>query len=114
MSSGTVKNQIDRFWDAVWSGGMSNPREVVEQITYLLFIKRLDDEQARALERAQLLGKLIEGNPFPVGRDELRWSFIKNMHPRDAYEAIANQVFPYVREMGGDDSTFAEHMKEPG
>ena len=106
------QDQIDRIWDAVWSGGMSNPLEVVEQITYLLFIKRLDDEQARALERAQLLGKPIESNPFPVGRDELRWSFIKNMHPDEAYDAVANQVFPYIREMGGDDSTFAEHMKD--
>ncbi|MFN3002460.1 type I restriction-modification system subunit M [Mycolicibacterium wolinskyi] len=112
MLSGEVRNQIDRIWDAVWSGGMSNPLEVVEQITYLLFIKRLDDEQERALEKAQLLGKPVQGAPFPVGRDELRWSFIKNMHPDDAYDAVANQVFPYIREMGGDDSTFAEHMKD--
>ena len=112
MLTGEVRSQIDRIWDAVWSGGMSNPLEVVEQITYLLFIKRLDDEQDRSLERALLLGKPIEGNPFPVGRDELRWSFIKHMHPDDAFDAVANQVFPYIREMGGDDSTFAEHMKD--
>jgi type I restriction enzyme M protein len=109
--SGEVRNQIDRIWDAVWSGGMSNPLEVVEQITYLLFIKRLDVEQSRASQRAELLGKPVEGNPFPVGRDELRWSFIKNMHPDDAYDGIANQVFPFIREMG-DDSTFAQHMKD--
>lgn len=94
MLSGEVRNQIDRIWDAVWSGGMSNPLEVVEQITYLLFIRRLDEEQSRALERAELLGKPVESNPFPVGCDELRWSFIKNMHPDDAYDAIANQCFP--------------------
>ena len=65
MLTGEVRNQIDRIWDAVWSGGMSNPLEVVEQITYLLFIKRLDKMQDRALERAQLLGKPVEVLRFP-------------------------------------------------
>ena len=43
MISGELKNQIDRIWDAFWSGGISNPLEVIEQITYLLFLRRLDD-----------------------------------------------------------------------
>ncbi len=112
MLSGQVRNQIDRIWDAVWSGGMSNPLEVVEQLTYLLFIKRLDDEQHRALHRATVLGQPIEGNPFPVGRDELRWSSIKHMHPDEAYHVLANVVFPFIRDMGGADSTFTAHMKD--
>jgi type I restriction enzyme M protein len=112
MLAAEVRNQIDRIWDAVWSGGMSNPLEVVEQITYLLFIKRLDDEQTRALERASLLNQSVQDNPFPAGRDELRWSFIKNKHPEDAYDTMSNVVFPFIREMGGADSTFAEHMKD--
>jgi type I restriction enzyme M protein len=112
MLAAEVRNQIDRIWDALWSGGMSNPLEVVEQITYLLFVKRLDDEQTRALERANLLNQSVQDNPFPVGRDELRWSFIKNQHPDDAYDTMANVVFPFIREMGGADSTFAEHMKD--
>jgi hypothetical protein len=78
--------------DAVWLGRMFNPREVVEQITYLLFIKGLDDEQARALDRAPLLGQPVEGNPFPVGRHELRWSFIRHMHPDGTYEADRSPV----------------------
>src|SRR3989442_10952583 len=112
MLATEVRNQIDRIWDAVWSGGMSNPLEVVEQITYLLFIKRLDDDQNRALERANLLNQPIQDNPFPIGRDELRWSFIKHQHPENAYDTMANVVFPFIREMGGSDSTFAEHMKD--
>ena len=43
MITGDIKNQIDRIWDSFWSGGISNPLEVIEQITYLLFIRRLDD-----------------------------------------------------------------------
>jgi hypothetical protein len=73
---------------------MFNPREVVEQITYLLFIKGLDDEQARALDRAPLLGEPVEGNPFPVGRHELRWSFIRHMHPDGTYEVSPTRCSP--------------------
>jgi type I restriction enzyme M protein len=110
--TGEIRNQIDRIWDAVWSGGMSNPLEVVEQLTYLLFIKRLDELQDRALQRATLLKQPLEGNPLPIGRDELRWKRIKHMHPNHAYDSVANQVFPFIRQMGGDNSTFAEHMKD--
>lgn len=112
MLTGEIRNQIDRIWDAVWSGGMSNPLEVVEQLTYLLFIKRLDELQDRALQRATLLKQPVRGNPLPVGRDELSWKRIKDMHPDHAYDAVADQVFPFIRQMGGDDSTFAEHMKD--
>ncbi|MFH5227856.1 type I restriction-modification system subunit M [Antrihabitans spumae] len=119
MITGEIKSQIDRIWDVIWSGGMSNPLEVVEQLTYLLFIKRLDDQQTTALERATLLDEPLVDNPFRLGKDELgrdyddlRWSRLKNMHPEEAFDVVANRVFPYIREMRGDESTYAQHMKD--
>lgn len=119
MITGEIKSQIDRIWDAIWSKGMSNPLEIVEQLTYLLFIKRLDDQQTAALERSMLLDEPVEGNPFPIGTDdqgrdydELRWTRLKHMHPDDAFEVVSNRVFPFIRDMGGDGSTYAQHMKD--
>lgn len=119
MITGSVKGQIDTIWNAFWSGGVANPLEVMEQLTYLLFIKRLDDQQTLALNKANRLGRPIEGNPFPVGTDDdgrdyadLRWSTIKNMHPDEAFDVVGQRVFPFIRAMRSDDSTYAHHMKD--
>jgi len=81
MITGDLKSKIDRIWDAFWSGGIFNPLEVIEQITYLLFIKRHDDLQINAEERATLAKKPIGRAVFPAGKDAqgrlydgLRWS----------------------------------------
>lgn len=117
--TGEVKGQIDKIWDAFWSGGIANPLEVMEQLTYLLFIKRLDDQQTLALNKANRLGRPLEGNPIPIGTDDkdrdyddLRWSKIKNMHPDEAFEVVGQRVFPFIRTMRPDDSTYAHHMKD--
>lgn len=109
MLTGEIRNQIDRVWDAFWTGGISNPLEVIEQLTYLLFIKRLDD--LHTLEESKIRntgeGRLIFENP------NFRWSVFKNMEPRRMYEVIAGGVFPFIREMGqGEETTFARHMKD--
>ena len=76
MITGDIKNQIDKIWDAFWSGGIANPVDVIEQITYLLFLKRLDEVQELEERKAARLGKAIERRIFPEGkprsRDELR------------------------------------------
>jgi type I restriction enzyme M protein len=71
MLTGEIRNQIDRIWDAFWSGGISNPLEVIEQITYLLFLRRLDDLQALEENEATQLGKPIERRvSHPVPRQD--------------------------------------------
>ena len=60
MITGELRSKIDRVWDAFWSGGISNPLEVIEQITYLLFIRRLDDLHTTAEHKANRLGQPIE------------------------------------------------------
>src|SRR5713101_6214833 len=119
MLTGDIKNQIDRIWDAFWSGGISNPLEVIEQITYLLFLRRLDDLQTLEELKAQRLKKPIERRIFPEGKDpkkmpyeQLRWSKFKNLEAREMYATVSEHVFPFLRTLGGDESTYAHHMKD--
>ncbi len=111
MLTGDIRNQVDRIWDAFWTGGISNPLEVIEQLTYLLFIKRLDDIHSLELSRLKQLGdgKRI----FDDAQEHYRWSVFKNREPSEMYHIIADEVFPFIREMGkGLDTTFARHMKD--
>src|SRR3954466_11685811 len=104
MLTGELRNQIDRIWDAFWAGGIANPLEVIEQITYLLFIKRLDDlhtvEEAKA---ARLKLKKLERRVFPEGKDskgrdyaDLRWSRFKNFSPAEMFTVVGEHVFPFL------------------
>src|SRR6202171_1802215 len=119
MLTGELRNQIDRIWDAFWSGGISNPLEVIEQITYLLFLRRLDELQTLQELKAERLKKPIERQVFPPGKDskkrpykDLRWSIFKNFEPREMYTVVSEHVFPFLRALGGDESTYAHHMKD--
>lgn len=116
MITGELKSKIDRVWDAFWSGGISNPLEVIEQITYLLFIRRLDDLQVLAEKKARFNDGVIEDPVFLPGQTHLRWSQFKNASPEVMHQTIADDVFPFLRglgtQIGGDGSTYSEHMKD--
>jgi type I restriction enzyme M protein len=119
MLTAEIRNQIDRIWDAFWSGGISNPLEVIEQITYLLFIRRLDDLQTLAENKAARLKAPIERKVFPDGNDakgrpysDLRWSRFKHLAAAEMYTVVSEHVFLFLRTLGGDDSTYAHHMKD--
>ena len=124
MITGGIRSQIDRIWDAFWSGGISNPLEVIEQITYLLFLRRLDDMYTLEENKANQLKKPIERWIFPEGKDvrgrsyeHFRWSRFKHFAPREMFTVVGEHVFPYLRtglvgQLGVADSTFALHMKD--
>jgi type I restriction enzyme M protein len=119
MLTGEIRSQIDAIWNAFWTGGISNPLEVIEQITYLLFLKRLDDLQTLEELKAQRLKKPIERRIFPEGKDpkkmpydQFRWSKFKNLEAREMYTTVSDHVFPFLRTLGGDESTYAHHMKD--
>ena len=119
MLTGELRNQIDRIWDAFWSGGIANPLEVIEQITYLLFLRRLDDLHTLEENKSARLGKPMGRQIFPKGKDtkglafaNLRWSRFKNLSPAEMYTVVGEHVFPFLRTLGGDDSTYAHHMKD--
>jgi len=110
--TGELKSKIDRIWDAFWSGGISNPIEVIEQITYLLFIRRLDDLQTLEENKANRLKKPIEHPIFSIGQDDLRWSKFKHFDPAIMFKVVDERVFPFLRQLGGDGSTYSHHMKD--
>ena len=119
MITGAIKSQVDKVWDAFWSGGISNPLEVIEQITYLLFLRRLDDMQVLEENKATRLKKPIEHRIFPDGKDELgrpyedmRWSRFRNFAPEEMFTVVDRHVFPFLRTLGGNGSTYAHHMKD--
>jgi type I restriction enzyme M protein len=119
MLTGDIRNQVDQIWNAFWSGGVSNPLSVIEQITYLLFIKRLDDLHTLEENKAASLGIAMERRIFPDGKDDqgrpysdLRWSRFKNFEPRAMMDVVADRVFPFLRDMGEEGSSYGEHMKD--
>ncbi|MFI1306897.1 type I restriction-modification system subunit M [Streptomyces sioyaensis] len=112
MITGELKSKIDRLWDAFWSGGISNPLEVIEQITYLMFIRRLDILEQAKENRANRTGRAIDN---PIYTDEtqiLRWSKFVNESPENTLTLVRDKVFPWLRELGGENSTYAHHMKD--
>jgi type I restriction enzyme M protein len=109
--TGELKNKVDRVWDAFWSGGISNPLAVIEQITYLLFIRRLDDLNTLAEKKAHRTGKQ-EGIVFGPDQQDLRWSRFKNDEPAVMYKTVADKVFPFLRTLGVDGSTYSHHMED--
>lgn len=111
MITGELKGKIDRVWDAFWSGGISNPLEVIEQITYLLFIRRLDDLNTLAEKKARLTGA-SDGVLFGASQQHLRWSKLKHEDPTLMHKIVADEVFPFLRGLGGDGSTYSEQMRD--
>ena len=119
MLSSDIRSQIDAIWNAFWSGGISNPMEVLEQITYLLFIRRLDDAHTLEESKALLLKQPMAQRIFPEGKDtlgrpydDLRWSRFKHFAPAEMFNVVGERVFPFLRTRGGDGSTYSQHMKD--
>src|SRR5213083_2017389 len=119
MLTGEIRNQIDLIWDAFWAGGIANPLEVIEQITFLLFIRRLDDLHTLEENKANRLTQPIERRIFPEGSDpkgrpyeDLRWSRFKNLAAKEMFDVVGEHVFPFLRDLGGDNSTYSHHMRE--
>jgi type I restriction enzyme M protein len=126
-----TKSQIKSIWDDFWAGGLSNPLAVMEQITYLLFIKRLDDLQTMEEGKAATLKIPMERRIFPEGfdgrrtrkpgepgydedrgrpYDDLRWSRFKLFDAKTMFEVVDQHVFPFIREVVAKESSVAKHM----
>ncbi len=116
MITGELKSKVDRIWDMMWSGGISNPLSVIEQLTYLLFSKRLDELHTLKESKAARLNKPIEEPIFTPAQDKFRWSRFKNKAPEDMFEVVRDEVFPFIKTLGKKDgevgSTYTHHMKD--
>jgi type I restriction enzyme M protein len=118
LLTGEQRNKIDRIWDTMWSGGISNPLSVIEQLTYLLFIKRLDEIQTLKEAKAARTREPVEDPIFKKGQDNLRWSRFKQTEAGEMFKTVQTEVFPFMKSLGDghDDperaSTYTHHMKD--
>ena len=124
MLSAEVKNSIDRVWNTFWANGMTNPLTVVEQITFLIFMKLLDDNQIMQERNANLLGTKLDNPIFKPGvcviqedprieapYADLRWQNFRHKDPDEMYRVVRDLVFPFVKALGsGRDSAFSRYM----
>ena len=100
--TGSLKNQVDRVWDTFWSGGISNPMDVIEQFTYLLFIRQLDERQ-NELDQKKLLGMPVHDEEiiFTTEQEDLRWKNLMQIgDPTELHNTMATRVFPFLKTMG--------------
>jgi len=118
MITGELKSQVDKIWDAFWTGGISNPLAVIEQFTYLLFIRRLDERQLLEEKKANTVGIPIQNVIFTAEQKELRWSAFKNKDPQSMFDVFTKPmvddmtVFDHMKQVGTTAGVFAEFMSK--
>ncbi len=120
QNNSQIKSLIDKLWNNFWSGGISNPLTAIEQITYLIFMKRLDDLETKRERDAEFTGEkytsrfkgefTIPGSEQTIDKNELRWSVFKHMPANDMLFHVQVKVFPFLKELNGDASPFTKHM----
>ena len=111
MITGELKSKVDKIWETFWTGGITNPLEVIEQFTYLLFIKGLDDIEKNKEAEAEILGIDFD-RTFPEDKQYLRWSKFSNEGDTEKmYTIVQNEVFPFIKSLHGDkESAYAKYM----
>ena len=113
MLTGEIRNKVDALWTAFWTGGIANPLTVIEQISYLLFIKRLDDIHTLKELQANRTGKPIKDPVFNDRQQHLRWSKFKHLEPGEMLGLFQAEVFPFIKNMAtASDTTFARAMAD--
>ena len=120
QNNAQIKSLIDRLWNNFWSGGISNPLTAIEQITYLIFMKRLDDLEAKRERDADFTGEKytsrftgkfkVPGSSDEIDKSELRWSNFKRRPADEMLLHVQTKVFPFLKELNGGTSPFTKHM----
>ena len=102
MITGTIKNKVDKIWLDVFAGGMTNPLTVIEQLTYLIFIRTLDEKEQETEAMENLLGTK-QPKIFPQSElgQSMRWSRFKNQNPQKIFQIMSQLVFPAIKNMKG-------------
>jgi len=108
--TGNTKNKVDQIWEVFWSSaGITNPLTVIEQFTYLLFIKGLDDKQMVAEKKAMRINSKIENPLYRTHEQHLRWSQFKNLDGREML-IVVNESFEHMKTIGHDESEFTKYL----
>ncbi len=99
MVTGAIKNKVDKIWTDIWAGGITNPLTVIEQLTYLMFIRSLDEKELETEEFENMMGGTSLDKIFPQtpSGQAMRWSKFKDRDPREIYELISQRVFPAIK-----------------
>lgn len=123
-----LKSKIDQLWNKFWSGGISNPLTAIEQITYLLFMKRLDELDRKRQADAEWMGEKYiskfegswippehrskpEPEKFAIDKCLLRWSEFNHMQAEEMLQHVQGNVFPFLKDLNGTESNFTHHMR---
>lgn len=112
MITGEMRSKVDKIWEIFWTGGITNPLSVIEQFTYLLFIKGLDEKQTDLERNAELLG-IDADKIFNDEQQNLRWQNFKQLSSSQMYDMVSRKVFPFIKTMHGDKSSaFTKYMDD--
>jgi len=113
MITGEIKNKIDNIWTTLWTEGSTNPLTNIEQLTYMIFMKGLDDAELTKEQEAEFLGLKHEGL-FPQDKQYLRWHQFKQLgSAEEMYNVMLQEIFPFIKTLGGkEDSAFSTYMKD--
>lgn len=110
MITGELRSKVDKIWEIFWTGGISNPLEVIEQFTYLLFIKGLDDKETISENEASFLRLEFQGM-FQSDKQHLRWSKFKDIEAGEMYKVMQEEVFPFIKNLHGNEaSAYTKYM----
>lgn len=115
MITGEMKSKVDRLWTTFWNNGISNPLSVIEQISYLLFIKRLDDLELAKEKKAQRLTRPVKDRIFAEDKQRCRWSYFKNLtDSEEMLRIVRDEAFPFIKNLGGEagENAYTHHMKD--
>ena len=130
MITGEIKNKIDQIWDTFFVAGITNPITVLEQMTYIFFMKMLDDKQLQEEANAQFWGSEVQNPTFPKGKkwvnpeavsdeekegipyEQLRWHVFKNLGADNMFKVVRQSVFEFIKHIGtGEESAYSRYMK---
>lgn len=126
MVTGEVRSKVDSVWDTLWTGGITSPITVLEQITYLMFMKLLDDNQRREEAKAEklqvpLTDRVFRDGPCVISESprvetdysNLRWHIFRHQAPEQMLATVRDFVFPFIKNLGeGRDTAFSRYMKD--
>ena len=110
MITGELKNKVDKLWEMFWTGGLTNPLDVIEQITYLMFIRDLDQTDNLRQKESVMLG--IPYSSLFRDKEHLKWSVLRDKPAEILYQTMQGEVFPFIKELDGTNSTYAKYMAD--
>lgn len=113
MITGEIKNKIDKIWTDIWAGGLTNPITVVEQLTYLMFLRSLDEKDLQDEQIEALTGEsLPKVFPQDAESQQMRWSRFKDKDSREIFDIISQKAFPFIKNLSGENQTaFSKYME---